>query len=91
MIFVLYGGDSQLYHDMKGLHWETVKDILNEYTQSSQTRTWLLLMALVQLQWDARRLIANGQEFKKCNLGEKPNEICIHMTWLKPHLGLVIK
>lgn len=39
-------------------------------------------MVLIILQWNARSLIANGQEFKKYveNLKEKPNVICIQET-----------
>lgn len=45
------------------------------------------------LQWNARSLIANGQEFKKYidNIIEKPNIICIQETWLKPQLDFNIK
>ena len=40
-------------------------------------------MVLFVLQWNARSLIANGQEFKKYldNLGGKPNVMCIQETW----------
>lgn len=50
-------------------------------------------MMLIVLQWNARSLIANGQEFKKYidNLKEKPNIICIQETWLKPLLNFTIK
>jgi len=53
------------------------------------------------LQWNARSLIANGQEFKKSvdelkekpvdELKEKPNIICVQETWLKPELDFIIK
>ena len=50
-------------------------------------------MVLILLQWNARSLIANGQEFKKYidNLRQKPNVICIQETWLKPQLDFIIK
>jgi exonuclease III len=50
-------------------------------------------MVLIILQWNARSLIANGQEFKKYidNLIEKPHIICIQETWLKPQLDFIIK
>lgn len=48
---------------------------------------------MIILQWNARSLIANGQEFKgfinKCKT--KPIIICIQETWLKPNLDFVIK
>lgn len=50
-------------------------------------------MMLIILQWNARSLIANGQEFKKYidNLIEKPHIICIQETWLKPQMDFIIK
>lgn len=49
-------------------------------------------MVLVILQWNARSLLANGQEFKKCvsSLSDKPQVICIQETWLKPQWDFVI-
>lgn len=49
-------------------------------------------MFLTIRQWNARSLIANGQEFKKYidNLIEKPNVICIQETWLIPQLDFLI-
>lgn len=48
---------------------------------------------MIVLQWNARNLIANGQEFKglveKCK--EKPDIICVQESWLKPNLDFVIK
>lgn len=44
------------------------------------------------MQWNARSLVANGQEFKHlidC-LGEKPDIICIEETWLNPRLDFRI-
>lgn len=50
-------------------------------------------MVLIILQWNARSLIANGQEFKGYieSLDNKPNVICIQETWLIPRLDFVIK
>lgn len=50
-------------------------------------------MVLIILQWNARSLIANGQEFKSYieNLENKPNVICVQETWLLPRLDFVIK
>lgn len=45
------------------------------------------------LQWNARSLIANGQELKGFinKLEIKPDVICIQETWLKQSLDFVIK
>lgn len=45
------------------------------------------------LQWNARSLIANGQEFKGFiqELSEVPDVICVQESWLKSHLDFVIK
>jgi len=50
-------------------------------------------MVLIILQWNARSLIANGQEFKKYveDVKEKPNVICVQETWLIPRLDFNIK
>jgi len=47
-----------------------------------------LIMVFHLLQWNARSLIANGQEFKKFveESEEKLDIICIQETWLRPHL-----
>lgn len=44
------------------------------------------------LQWNARSLIANGQELKKFikEYKKAPELICIQETWLKPCLEFVI-
>ncbi len=49
-------------------------------------------MVLIILQWNARSLISNGQEFKKfiAELTDKPHVICIQETWLKPQWDFVI-
>lgn len=45
------------------------------------------------LQWNARSLLANGQEFKGFlnGLEYKPDTICVEETWLKPNLDFVIQ
>ena len=45
------------------------------------------------LQWNARSLCSNGQEFKKFveNLDARPNVICVQETWLRPHLDFVLQ
>lgn len=50
-------------------------------------------MVLIILQWNARSLIANGQEFKNYvdNQCVKPNVICIQETWMIPKLEFSIK
>ncbi len=49
-------------------------------------------MILILLQWNARSLIVNGQEFKKfvSDFSDKPHVICVQETWLKPQLDFVI-
>ena len=49
-------------------------------------------MTLSILQWNARSLIANGQESKHFieEIDVKPNIICIQETWLKPSLEFII-
>ena len=46
----------------------------------------------VLLQWNARSLISNGQEFKKyiSDLVDQPHVVCVQETWLHPHLDFVI-
>lgn len=50
------------------------------------------MMGLSILQWNARSLIANGQELKHFieEQAVKPNIICIQETWLKPSLDFII-
>lgn len=50
-------------------------------------------MVFLTLQWNARSLIANGQEFKRYihNLNKKPEVLCIQETWVKPNLDFVLK
>ncbi len=52
---------------------------------------WLILMVII-LQWNARSLLANGQEFKHFIRDRKinPDVVCIQETWLKPNLEFVI-
>ncbi len=48
-------------------------------------------MVITILQWNARSLIANGQEFKKCITSQEnsPDIICVQETWLKPQLNFI--
>lgn len=50
-------------------------------------------MVFVILQWNARSLISNGQEFKHfiANCDVYPDVICIQETWLKPQLNFMIR
>ena len=50
-----------------------------------------LLMFYI-LQWNARSLIANGQEFKRFVdvFKDKPEMLCVQKTWLKPCLDFVV-
>lgn len=50
-------------------------------------------MVITILQWNARSLIANGQEFKHYSIANgdfSPDIICIQETWLKPQLNFCI-
>lgn len=53
---------------------------------------WRYCSTLNILQWNARSLIANGQEFKQyvSTLQNKPHVVCIQETWLKPQWDFVI-
>lgn len=66
-----------------------VKDAVNEYA----SRVWWFIMVLLIFQWNARSLIANGQEFKKLisDLDKRPDIKCIQETWLKPQLNFVLQ
>lgn len=50
-------------------------------------------MVLLIFPWNAKSLIANGQEFKKfiSDLVNKPDVICVQETWLKPQLNFVLQ
>lgn len=49
-------------------------------------------MGILILQWNARSLIANGQDFKKFVVSRKrvPDIVCVQETWLKPHLSFTL-
>lgn len=51
-----------------------------------------LIMVMHIPQWNARSLIANGQELKKYmyELDVVPDVVCVQETWLQPHLDFVI-
>lgn len=49
-------------------------------------------MGFLILQWNARSLTANGQDFKKFIVSRKkmPDIVCVQETWLKPHLNFTL-
>lgn len=49
------------------------------------------IMVFHLLQWNARSLIANGQEFKKfvADSVVKPDIVYVQENWLRPHLGFI--
>lgn len=49
-------------------------------------------MVFMILQWNARSLCSNGQEFKSFvdEMTEKPHVICVQETWLKPQLDFIM-
>lgn len=51
-----------------------------------------IFMVFHILQWNARSLLANGQEFKKIitDTDVVPDIICIQGTWLRPLLEFVL-
>lgn len=51
-----------------------------------------IFMVFHILQWNARSLLANGQEFKKIitDMDVVPDIICIQESWLRPHLEFVL-
>ena len=54
---------------------------------------WWIIMVISILQWNARSLVANGQEFKKfvSSMQDKPNIICIQETWLRAQWDFIIQ
>ncbi len=52
----------------------------------------LIIIVMLLLQWNARSLIANGQDFKQfiASRREKPDIICVQESWLKPNLDFII-
>lgn len=54
---------------------------------------WWATMVISILQWNARSLIANGQEFKKfiLDLQDKSSVICIQETWLRAQWDFIIQ
>lgn len=52
----------------------------------------LIILIMLILQWNARSLIANGQDFKQFigTREEKPEVVCVQETWLKPNLDFVL-
>ena len=60
--------------------------------QSRIIMYWIVLIIMIILQWNARSLIPNGQEFKQFiySQQEKPDILCIQESWLKPNLDFII-
>ncbi len=52
----------------------------------------LITVMVIICQWNARSLLANGQEFKHFikEMNEKPDVMCVQETWLKPSLDFVL-
>lgn len=52
----------------------------------------VVILMVIILQWNARSILANGQEFKQFinELNEEPDVMCIQETWLKPNLDYVV-
>lgn len=48
---------------------------------------------MIMNEWNARSLIANGQQLKGFieNLKKKPEILCVQETWLRPSLDLSLK
>ncbi len=46
---------------------------------------WVIILIMLILQWNARSLLANGQDFKQfiASRRELPEVICVQETWLK--------
>lgn len=55
-------------------------------------RVFFNIMVFHLLQWNARSLIANGQELKKfvADSEVKPDIVCVQETWLRPHLDFIL-
>jgi len=54
---------------------------------------WLIFIMVLIIHWNARSLVANGQEFKQVieEMLQKPDVICIQETWLRPNLDFLIQ
>lgn len=52
----------------------------------------MILFIMLILQWNARSLLANGQDFKQFidSRSVKPDVMCIQETWLKPRFDFVL-
>ncbi|XP_035277579.1 uncharacterized protein LOC118229593 [Anguilla anguilla] len=77
--------------DIRGLKWEEVREELSAQA-SQETQCIGLVVVMLILQWNARSLIANGQDFKKFiySQKEKPDLLFIQESWLKPSLDFII-
>lgn len=52
----------------------------------------MILLIMFILQWNARSLLSNGQDFKQFidSRSVKPDIMCIQETWLKPRFDFVL-
>lgn len=68
-------------------------DEISEMIKVQTTNMWWILMLLTIIQWNARSLLANGQDFKKYidELNSKPSVVCIQEYWLKPQLKFILQ
>lgn len=48
---------------------------------------------MIVLQWNARSLLSNGQEFKGFiqGLADRPDVMCVEETWLRPALDFAVE
>ncbi len=63
-----------------------------ESVESGNIRGWFIMIMVILLQWNARSVLASGQEFKHYvrEMAVKPDVICVQETWLKPNLDSVV-
>ncbi len=84
---------AEKYLEIKGISVDMINEKLKMQTNIHPTGMWWYIMVLLIFQWNARSLIANGQEFKKLisDLENKSDIICVQETWLKPQLNFVLQ
>ncbi len=83
---------AEKYLEIEGISVDMINVKLKMQTTYTQPGWWYIMVLLI-FQWNARSLIANGQEFKKLisDLENKPDIICVQETWLKPQLNFVLQ
>ena len=76
---------AEKFLDMKDLSWEQINRRLEEDGKPCSDSWGQDLDLMIILQWNARSVMANGQEFEGFiqGLRNKPEIICIHEPWLK--------